>query len=192
MPALCLARQTDVRVCASREHGYLYDKEAILEYILHQKVENARKLKLYEEDLARTQSKSAEAESKSSKKVVDDFVKQQNSVASDLAPFKANSSEAGPSDTDVPNRNKWDPNQTKLRQNFWIPENTPSAKDAVLTKPDQNVYCPISGKKLKIKDLLPVTFKLIDDSSSANLAAKKERYMCPLTFETLTNAYAPQ
>ena len=34
--------------CCFRPQGYLYDKEAILEYILHQKREIARKMKEYE------------------------------------------------------------------------------------------------------------------------------------------------
>ncbi len=35
-------------LCFVRPDGYLYDKEAILEYIIHQKREIARKLKEYE------------------------------------------------------------------------------------------------------------------------------------------------
>ena len=34
--------------CCIRPQGYLYDKEAILEYILHQKREIARKMKEFE------------------------------------------------------------------------------------------------------------------------------------------------
>lgn len=49
-----------------------------------------------------------------------------------------------------------------MKKNFWIPANTPEAKVDKPEKPDQNVYCPISGKKLKAKDLIPVKFTPVD------------------------------
>jgi len=49
-----------------------------------------------------------------------------------------------------------------LKHNFWIPENTPTAKEDVLEKPDSNTRCPFSGEKLKLKDLTAVKFTLLD------------------------------
>jgi nitric oxide synthase-interacting protein len=40
---------------------------------------------------------------------------------------------------------------------FWLPSKTPEAK-AVLDKPDTNTYCPASGNKLKLKDLIDLNF----------------------------------
>jgi hypothetical protein len=59
-------------------------------------------------------------------------------------------------------RVKWDAKETKLTRNFWIPAMTPEAKAARPEKPDPNVYCPTSGKRLRIKDLIPVKFTPID------------------------------
>ena len=39
---------------------------------------------------------------------------------------------------------------------------TPEAKGGKLEKPDPNVYCPISGKRLRLKDLIPVKFTPVD------------------------------
>lgn len=38
-----------------RPDGYIFEKEAILEYIVHQKTENARKMKEYEKQKAKIQ-----------------------------------------------------------------------------------------------------------------------------------------
>lgn len=40
---------------------------------------------------------------------------------------------------------------------FWLPSKTPEAR-ALLDKPDMSTYCPASGKKLTLKQLLPVKF----------------------------------
>lgn len=40
---------------------------------------------------------------------------------------------------------------------FWVPSKTPEAR-ALVDKPDMNTYCPASGKKLKLKDLIEVKF----------------------------------
>ena len=50
--------------------------------------------------------------------------------------------------------------KANLKHNFWIPQNTPDAKEEVIEKPDTNTYCPFSGNKLRIKDLTPVKFVL--------------------------------
>jgi len=38
-----------------RPDGYIFEKEAILEYIVHQKTENARKMKEYEKQKTKIQ-----------------------------------------------------------------------------------------------------------------------------------------
>lgn len=40
---------------------------------------------------------------------------------------------------------------------FWLPSKAPEAK-ALLEKPDTATYCPASGKKLTIKQLVSVKF----------------------------------
>ena len=38
---------------------------------------------------------------------------------------------------------------------------TPQAAKTKVEKPDKTVYCPMSGKPLKMKDLIDVKFQLI-------------------------------
>ena len=44
---------------------------------------------------------------------------------------------------------------------FWIPSLTPQADKTKVEKPEKTIYCPMSGKPLKMKDLIDVKFHLI-------------------------------
>ena len=79
--------------------------------------------------------------------------------------------------------------QDKVLPSFWIPAKTPQAKEISLQKPDKNIYCPISGKILKIKDLIPVKFTEVKDPDDKRaLIVKEARYMCPITHDVLSNS----
>lgn len=53
---------------------------------------------------------------------------------------------------------------------------------------DKTIYCPVSGKPLKVKDLVDVTFTLMDGSiPTSSLEGKRERYKCPVTGDVLRN-----
>lgn len=71
---------------------------------------------------------------------------------------------------------------------FWIPSQTPDSGKAKLSKPDSTVYCPMSGKPLKTKDLINVKFTLADPKDAKNLVAKEHPYVCAVTRDVLTNA----
>lgn len=73
---------------------------------------------------------------------------------------------------------------------FWIPSLTPNAKKAELKKPDQHVYCPISGKPISMKDLIDVKFKLANDVDPKKrpLVAVRDRYVCAVTGDVLGNS----
>lgn len=78
----------------------------------------------------------------------------------------------------------------KLLPSFWIPSQTPDASKPKLKKPDQKIYCPLSGKPLKVKDLIDVKFKSINDpnDNKQSLITKENRYVCAVTNDVLTNA----
>ena len=63
---------------------------------------------------------------------------------------------------------------------FWVPSQGKEARQ-VLDKPDQNTYCPASGKKLRLKDLIAVKFTKVPEEDSGV-------YMDPVTKDTFTNA----
>jgi nitric oxide synthase-interacting protein len=72
---------------------------------------------------------------------------------------------------------------------FWIPSKTPQAKEIAFEKPDKNIYCPISGNILKLKDLIPIKFTEVKDpDDKKSLIIKQARYMCPITHDVLSNS----
>ncbi len=73
---------------------------------------------------------------------------------------------------------------------FWVPALTPAAKKTDLKKPDQHVYCPISGKPISMKDLIDVKFKLANDVDPKKrpLVAVRDRYVCAVTGDLLGNS----
>eukprot|EP00227_Mantoniella_beaufortii_P020578 CAMPEP_0197590892 /NCGR_PEP_ID=MMETSP1326-20131121/12278_1 /TAXON_ID=1155430 /ORGANISM="Genus nov. species nov., Strain RCC2288" /LENGTH=153 /DNA_ID=CAMNT_0043156193 /DNA_START=35 /DNA_END=496 /DNA_ORIENTATION=+ len=63
---------------------------------------------------------------------------------------------------------------------FWLPSKTPSAERKA-EKPDGEIKCPTTLKKLRMKDLLEVKWTRVPKAEDS------ERYMCPITFKTFTN-----
>ena len=63
---------------------------------------------------------------------------------------------------------------------FWLPSKTPEARN-LLDKPDTHTYCPATGKKLSLKDLIPVKFQKAREDGEG-------RYLDAITMKTLTNA----
>ncbi|XP_033095493.1 nitric oxide synthase-interacting protein-like, partial [Anneissia japonica] len=53
---------------------------------------------------------------------------------------------------------------------------------------DKTIYCPISKKPIKMKDLITVKFTLADEKDSQPLVAKKVRYKCAVTHDILSNS----
>lgn len=83
-----------------------------------------------------------------------------------------------------------DSDERKNLPSFWIPSLTPQATKTIAEKPDTKVYCPMSNKPLKMKDLIPVIFTLAsaDGSDKAkSIVARKERFICPVTSDVLSN-----
>lgn len=68
----------------------------------------------------------------------------------------------------------------KAMRAFWVPSQTPESSRRV-TKPDATTICPASGKKLKLKDLIPITFTPVPDG-------QPHEYMDPVLRRPLTNA----
>ncbi|KAI4491998.1 hypothetical protein M0802_010123 [Mischocyttarus mexicanus] len=140
--------------------GYLFDKEAILEYILTKKREYTRKLKEYE--------------------------KQKNKEEEELKEETVNAELLNQSPNSVSNMSN---GKDKALPSFWIPSKTPEAKKTKLQKPSKMVYCPLSGKPLKMSDLISIKFTEVKDpDDNKSLIVKQARYMCPITHDILSNS----
>ncbi|XP_015598345.1 nitric oxide synthase-interacting protein homolog [Cephus cinctus] len=173
----CLTLQP-CRIPVVTKDGYLFDKEAILEYILTKKKEYTRKLKEYEKQKQKEKEQSQEKTANEELEKLQNFLKGEKNIVS-----RKSSDEAGSSISNMSN------GRDKVLPSFWIPAKTPQAKEVTLQKPDKTIYCPVSGKVLKLKDLIPVKFTEVKDpDDKKSLIVKQARYMCPITHDILSNS----
>ncbi|ODM96646.1 Nitric oxide synthase-interacting protein [Orchesella cincta] len=162
--------------------GYLYDKEAILEYVIAKKNEYSRALKEYEKQKKREERELEELAALEQANKVDKFVKAESNITV-KSTYADKKPQAGPSISNMA------AGKDKNVPSFWIPSKTPQAKQSVVQKPDKTIRCPMSGAPLKVKDLIPVKFTEIKDPTDKRaLIVKEARYMCPVTGDTLTNS----
>ncbi|XP_050301613.1 nitric oxide synthase-interacting protein homolog [Anthonomus grandis grandis] len=161
--------------------GYLFDKEVILEYIIAKKNEYSKQLKQYEkmkkkEDEEINNKKTSELEKK-----VESFLKNENNIVSKpLDGFKSE-----PSTSSISNMAN---GKEKVLPSFWVPGQTAQVEKSKLQKPDPTIYCPVSGKPLKVKDLVDVKFTAVKDDSKKSIHTQENRYMCAVTHDILSNS----
>lgn len=163
-------------------HGILYDKEAILEYVIAQKRDVARRTKEYEKQKNKNKAEVSELAAAEERSNKEKFLRKEKSIVSTPHnPFKSEVDESKSVSNMTDGRNKHLPS-------FWIPTLTPAAKKTEIKKPDKTIYCPMTNQPLKIKDLIPVKLTLVKDpDDKASLIVKKNRFMCAVTHDILGN-----
>jgi len=161
--------------------GYLFDKEVILEYIIAKKNEYSRKLKEYERLKKKEADELVNKKAEESEKKVQTFLKNENNIIS--KPIDGFKSE--PSTSSISNMAN---GKDKVLPSFWVPGQTPHAQKSQLQKPDSTIYCPVSGKQIKVKDLIDVKFTLVKDDDNKSIHTRENRYMCAVTHDILSNS----
>ncbi|XP_065189271.1 nitric oxide synthase-interacting protein-like [Sycon ciliatum] len=199
--------------------GYLYDREPILENLLHQKQAISKQLREFERQKEKLDAEEvlvANADQIARKKQFLDAEQQITTkrvnpyapAATDTVPVatvaatSATSSGAGTSEAarapaaagasatgasatgKSANSSSKD---SKSLPSFWVPSLTPQAKPTLIKKPDKHATCPMSGKTLRLKDLIAVHFKRINDDDDRPDVAKKLRYRCEISGDELGN-----
>lgn len=170
--------------------GHLFDKEAILEYYLTKKKEIARKQKEFEKQNKREQNEIDELKAAAHRSQVEKFIATEKGVGGATSAVMAASTSAQPS-TSKDSLSNMSGDKAKELPAFWVPSMTPASKATLLTKPDTTVYCPMTGKVLKIKDLIDVKFTQAppdDEEKAKALISRQVRYMCPVTRDILSNS----
>ncbi|CAD5114542.1 DgyrCDS3661 [Dimorphilus gyrociliatus] len=165
--------------------GFLYDKQAILENILHQKRQIARKLKEYEKLKERKKVEKIQEVASKYQEEVKNFAENEGSIISKS--FKSSDKGSTPDSESISNVSGDKKNHLPA---FWVPSKAPSAKIAEIEKPDEKVRCPMSGKPLKMKNLIDIIFTEIKDREEKNVVLKDARYVCPVTNDVLSNNVA--
>ncbi|XP_040183431.1 nitric oxide synthase-interacting protein [Rana temporaria] len=169
--------------------GYIFEKEAILEYILHQKKETARQMKLYEKQKNEKKAEMEELNKAAKDSKMKVFLDKEMSIISKpLNPFSKKMEGNGSVEEASSSRQSGE-DKNKQLPSFWIPSLTPEAKSTLVKKPDKNVYCPMSGKPLKMKDLIDVKFTKVDEKvDRVGLINRQDRYVCAVTRDMLGNS----
>lgn len=160
------------------QDGYLYDKEAILEFIIHQKKTIAKKLKEFEKQKQKQKEEVGAAVNVQKQAELKSF------VATHQIGKKFDEPQPGTSAT-ISNVSGA---RSKELPSFWIPSLTPQAKKTEVKRPDEKVRCPMSNKPIKLKDLFDIKFTEIKDGSKKSLIAKEARYVCAVTNDVLGNS----
>lgn len=115
--------------------GVLFDKEAILQYIVQKKIDIVRKVKEYDRQLKselKHQSQKIDDEKRSK---IDKFIQIEKGVLMNYDDLKKDQKSNSNS---YSNQSSSSSSSSKAINNFWIPSNTPSAKETRLEKPDTN------------------------------------------------------
>uniref|UniRef100_A0A8C2XYX5 Nitric oxide synthase-interacting protein n=1 Tax=Capra hircus TaxID=9925 RepID=A0A8C2XYX5_CAPHI len=119
--------------------GYLYEREAILEYILHQKKEIARQMKAYEKQRGARREEQKELQRAAAQDHVRGFLEKEAAIVSrPLNPFTPKAASAGNGPDDAQPGSSAGPagkDKDKALPSFWIPSLTPEAKATKLEKP---------------------------------------------------------
>ncbi|CAI5682374.1 unnamed protein product [Oreochromis niloticus] len=164
--------------------GYLYEKQAILEYILHQKTQIAKKMKAYEKQ-KQAQRSSNQLESKSEERErVERFKTKENSIVSKpINPFTSGKNIGSEKDGTQSSPGELSSAATAASSSqslpsFWIPSLTPEAKPTALKKPSKTVLCPMSGKPIKMNELITVRFTPLDPSLDRVALLTRQVHMC--------------
>ncbi|XP_028717702.1 nitric oxide synthase-interacting protein isoform X2 [Peromyscus maniculatus bairdii] len=147
--------------------GYLYEREAILEYILHQKKEIARQVKAYEKQRGARREEQKQLQRAAAQDQVRGFLEKEAAIVSrPLNPFMPKAAALPNTDGEQPGPSAGPPGKDKNKAlpSFWIPSLTPEAKATKLEKP-------------------------LDDSvDRVGLITRSERYVCAVTRDSLSNA----
>ncbi|XP_061555607.1 nitric oxide synthase-interacting protein [Phycodurus eques] len=177
--------------------GFLYEKQAILECILHQKTDIAKKMKAYEKH-KQAQKKDSQLDSKSEEREkVEKFKTRENSIVSKpINPFTSGQNRVGEkirtdssSSSSAPSSTGSVASSSQSLPSFWIPSLTPEAKPTLLKKPSKTVLCPMSGRPIKMSELITVRFTPIDPSlDRVALINRQDRYVCAVTKDVLGNS----
>ncbi|KAI6649032.1 Nitric oxide synthase-interacting protein [Oopsacas minuta] len=161
--ACCLTLQPCINPVIT-PNGFLYEREAILEYIFHQKKEYSKKLKVYQNRMKKISMQKALEEKNNSKSEILYFKRSEDSILPNSAPRTTCS------------KNYL---STGLKS-FWIPTLTPDVVQDDISKPDKNIYCPMSGNPLSLRDLVKVSFKASSDEANT--------FVCSVTGDNLGNS----
>ena len=163
--------------------GYVFDKESIFSFILEKKKTYEKQLVEYERQ---KQEEIKEFRDKAAQEVEDArerFEETEKNIVTKRVAVVSKKEDVGGGITNMSG------NRKRELPSFWLPSMAPDAKKSKLVKPDKTVYCPMSGKPIKVKDLIDVKWTEVKDpDNKKSMISREDRYQCAVTGDTLYNS----
>uniref|UniRef100_A0A915CUJ3 Nitric oxide synthase-interacting protein homolog n=1 Tax=Ditylenchus dipsaci TaxID=166011 RepID=A0A915CUJ3_9BILA len=165
-------------------HGYIFDKESILSYILDQKKSFKRKMKIWDQQLRVDTEKEESKLRKKEEERKEKFISLETTPAHlKILETPSSSSRAlkrrfsGEEELPASSSKKKESSsllsvsnmageKAKQWNSFWVPELIKTAEPTKVEKPSEKILCPLNHAKL---------------------VGMHHRYMCPITRDVLTN-----
>ncbi|KAF4658272.1 hypothetical protein FOZ61_005735 [Perkinsus olseni] len=181
----CISLRPAKEPMASPTTGYIYDKSTVVEYLVKERARIKEEMALYEQQEA-------------NKKAFEDL-KEQQKDAKRAQKFQSTMSElGGQSESSSVSVNKdeaarsvgvsipWEHKSEARAKSFWAAEEMPEFQKEC-KKPESLVpRCPMTGKKLRLKDLVPVKFELTNDAKGKD-TDYAGMYCCAVSKKPITH-----
>lgn len=117
--------------------GHLFDKEALLQYMITKKNEFCRKLKEYEKQKNKEQEELAELGRAEQQSKVNDFLNRESMVKKQNDIYKMKSQNR--SENSISSISNMANGLDKQLPSFWVPSETPDAKKPPMKKPVRSI-----------------------------------------------------
>mmetsp|Transcript_5087 Transcript_5087/g.18521 ORF Transcript_5087/g.18521 Transcript_5087/m.18521 type:complete len:317 (+) Transcript_5087:189-1139(+) len=182
----CNLTQAPVHDPVATPEGALFEREAILQNLLAQKKDIARRVKLWEAQEEEHRRLEAVQAREQEQHALEHFDRLNHGAvrAADSAP--APSATPGEEEThgaSSATATQFEKDSQREMKAFWLPSKAPEAAHR-LPKPPTDTVCPATGKRLRLKDLIPVKFTPLPDADRESTG----RFMCCVSHDVLTNA----
>lgn len=175
--------------------GWIYDRGAILESLLQQKVELQAQQKKFEEQERKKARKVTNEKQEAEMQALREFQQADQGLLSQDVRHKKRSIQdsvayGAPDGKKLREGEMMVLDKAELRNNvFWIKENTQTAAPAELQKVDTTAKCPMSNKKLRVKDLVSIKLE-VTDQKMIDRGGDKGVFCCAVSKHPITHQQA--
>lgn len=148
--------------------GNIFDREAILECLLQQKLEIQAQQKKFDEQERKKEQRLKALDQEDELRQLEEFTRAEQGLLSQDLRHKRALEQVESKQDGVPEKKlrkgellKVDKSELRAKS-FWTKEFTPTAAPTEIKKVDTTTRCPVTGKKLKVKDLISVKMDVAD------------------------------
>ncbi|CAK9116887.1 unnamed protein product [Durusdinium trenchii] len=148
--------------------GNIFERESILECLLQQKLDIQAQQKKFEEQERKKEQRLQAMDKEEEIKQLEEFTRAEQGLLSQDHRHKRALEQADSKIDGMPEKKlrkgelmKVDKSQLRAKS-FWTKEFTPTAAPTEIKKVDTTTRCPMTGKKLKVKDLISVKMEVAD------------------------------